>query len=68
MIETEASTIIDAPLEKVWEYISDLGKWTERARQLKRAAILDAGVNASSSCYKNLYFHASRVVCGVKYD
>ncbi len=29
MIETEASTIIDAPPEKVWEYISDLGKWTE---------------------------------------
>ncbi len=29
MIVTEASTIIDAPPEKVWEYISDLGKWTE---------------------------------------
>ncbi len=29
MIETEASTIIDAPPEKVWEYVSDLGKWTE---------------------------------------
>ncbi len=29
MIETEASTIIDAQPEKVWEYISDSGKWTE---------------------------------------
>ncbi len=29
MIETEASTVIDTPPEKVWEYISDLGKWTE---------------------------------------
>ncbi len=29
MIQTEASTIIDAPPEKVWGYISDLGTWTE---------------------------------------
>jgi carbon monoxide dehydrogenase subunit G len=29
MIEVEASTVVDAPPEWVWDYISDLGKMTE---------------------------------------
>lgn len=42
MIETEQSVIIDAGIERIWDYVQDIRRWAELVPGMRECTVIDA--------------------------